>query len=106
MIEQKIIDQLSNVGSHINTIHKIILFGSRAVGDHTLKSDIDLAFVAPNMTKEEWVELTFTLEEDLDTLLFLDLIKYEDAPEDLKKEIMKSGRVLYSKGAVLDREST
>ncbi|GIO21428.1 nucleotidyltransferase domain-containing protein [Oceanobacillus sp. J11TS1] len=106
MIEQKIKDQLSNVGHRINTINKIILFGSRSVGDHTPKSDIDLAFVAPNMTKEEWVELTFALEEELDTLLFLDLIKYEDAPEDLKDEIMKNGKVIYSGGAVFDRETS
>jgi len=106
MIEQKIINQLTNVGQRINTIHKIILFGSRAVGDYTLKSDIDLAFVAPNMTKEEWVELTFALEEELDTLLFLDLIKYEDAPEELKEEILKSGRVIYSEGAVIDKKTS
>ncbi|MFD1067810.1 nucleotidyltransferase domain-containing protein [Oceanobacillus locisalsi] len=106
MIEQKVKDQLADAGQRINTIQKIILFGSRAVGDYTPKSDIDLAFVAPNMTKEEWVELTFTLEEELDTLLFLDLMKYEDASEDLKEEIMKNGRIIYSEGAVFDRESS
>lgn len=106
MIEQRLKDQLYRRGKSINTVNKIILFGSRAIGDHTRKSDIDLAFVAPNMTKNEWTELTLALEEELDTLLFLDLIKYEDAPEDLKDEIMKRGKVLYSSEVASDRETS
>lgn len=106
MIEQRLKDQLYRRGKSINTIHKIIIFGSRAIGDHMQKSDIDLAFVAPNMTKEEWTELTFALEEELDTLLLLDLIKYEDAPEDLKDKIMKNGKVLYSAGSASAGETS
>lgn len=87
---------LAEVGRENKDIHKIILFGSRAIGDYTEKSDIDLAFVAPNMPNEEWTALTFNLEEGLDTLLFLDLIKYEEAPVELKDAVMKNGRVLYS----------
>ncbi|MCJ7840032.1 nucleotidyltransferase domain-containing protein [Lederbergia sp. NSJ-179] len=95
MISQRIKDQLCTIGKKINTINKIILFGSRAIGNHKEKSDIDLAFIAPNMTKEEWTKLTFTIEEELDTLLFLDLIKFEDAPDELKKEIEEYGKVIY-----------
>ncbi|MFD1851711.1 nucleotidyltransferase domain-containing protein [Oceanobacillus bengalensis] len=106
MIEQRLIEQLFKIGQRIDTIEKIVLFGSRAVGDHTEKSDIDLAFVAPNMTKREWTEFTFTLEEELDTLLFLDMIKYEDAQEELKEEIRKDGKILYSAESTFDKKTS
>ncbi|ASK62358.1 hypothetical protein CFK37_09415 [Virgibacillus phasianinus] len=96
MIEQRLKEQLCSIGQSIYTVNKIVLFGSRAVGDNKEKSDIDLAFFAPGMTKRKWTELTFTLEEELDTLLLLDLIKFEDASEELKDEIIKNGKVLYS----------
>ena len=96
MIEQRIIKQLYTVGQRISKIDKIILFGSRSIGDNEEKSDIDLAFVAPNITREEWTKLTFDLEEELDTLLFLDVIRYEDAPAELKNEINENGKILYS----------
>lgn len=105
MIEQRVVEQLYKVGQRINTVDKIILFGSRAIGDNTEKSDIDLAFIAPNMTQKEWTELTFALEEELDTLLFLDMIKYEDAEEELKNEIGKSGKILYSAASASNRKT-
>jgi predicted nucleotidyltransferase len=74
-----------------------ILFGSRAIGDNLDKSDIDLAFVAPDMTEAEWAALSFDIEDRLDTLLLLDLVKYEKAPEQLKDEINKHGKILYRK---------
>lgn len=105
MIEQRLIEQLSKVGQN-NNIHKIFLFGSRAIGDNTNKSDIDLAFVAPDMSKEEWLEFSDKLEDELDTLLFLDLIKFENAPVELKNEIIKYGKVIYSADTRSDRKSS
>ncbi|WP_106495030.1 type VII toxin-antitoxin system MntA family adenylyltransferase antitoxin [Lentibacillus sp. Marseille-P4043] len=96
MINQRLKDQLYTTGQSMNAINKIILFGSRAVGDNTEKSDIDLAFIAPTMSEKEWNEFSFDLEEKLDTLLLVDLIKFENAPTELKNEIMKFGKTLYS----------
>lgn len=95
MINQRLMDQLNIFGQN-NEINKIILFGSRAIGDNMEKSDIDLAFVAPDMSKKEWNDFSYELEEELDTLLLLDIIKFEDAPDKLKNEIIKHGKTLYS----------
>lgn len=95
MLDERIVKQLINFGEKVEKIEKIILFGSRAIGDFEEKSDIDLAFVAPTMTEKEWTKLTFILEDELETLLRLDLIKYEDASDDLKDKINKSGKKLY-----------
>lgn len=97
MISPYVLEQLKDIAKRVSTINKIILFGSRAVGDHSDRSDIDLAFVAPNMTSEEWTKIYFTIEDELDTLLRLDLVKYEDASEDLKREIKQHGKVIYTK---------
>ncbi|ASN03892.1 nucleotidyltransferase domain-containing protein [Virgibacillus necropolis] len=99
MIEQRLEKQLITIGLRVDKVEKIILFGSRAVGDHKKRSDIDLAFVAPDMARREWIDLTFTIEDELDTLLLLDIVKLEDEDVSLqfKKEIIKNGKVLYSK---------
>jgi len=106
MLDQKLKEQLFRIGQRINKVDKIILFGSRAIGDNTKKSDIDLAFVAPTMTKWEWTELTFDLEEDLDTLLLIDMIKYEDASEEFKNKIKKTGKILYSADSTPDKRTS
>lgn len=97
MIDHRLKKQLAKIGAENKKINKIILFGSRAIGDNIDTSDIDLAFAAPGMTQEEWTSLTFAIEEALDTLLFLDLVKYEEAPDRLKEEINVQGKVLYCK---------
>lgn len=48
------------------------------------------------MTEKEWTELTFALEDQPETLLHLDLIKYETASAELKNIIKKTGKQLYS----------
>lgn len=80
-------------------IEKIILFGSRAVGDYTDRSDIDLAFSIPNMTSKEWTAFTFYLEDELDTLLSLDMIHLEEAPSDLREEILTNGVIIHQQQA-------
>ncbi|WP_018665145.1 nucleotidyltransferase domain-containing protein [Heyndrickxia acidiproducens] len=42
MIDQRIKEQLVQIGLSTDKVKKIILFGSRAVGDDTDRSDIDL----------------------------------------------------------------
>ena len=64
-------------------------FGSRAHGDHEERSDIDLAIVAPNLSKRDWYLLIDTFEEELQTFLKLDVVRWESAPEKLKNEILK-----------------
>src|SRR5436190_21377494 len=77
-------------------IVRAILFGSRARGDADERSDVDLAIQAPNASQREWLDITFKLEES-DTLLHIDVVRWEEASAGLKKRISVEGKVLYEK---------
>lgn len=74
-------------------VDKIILFGSRATGDFSERSDIDLAVDS----SEEILHLKQILEEEVPTLLKFDLVDLKKVNDGLKKEILKQGRILYEK---------
>ena len=74
-------------------VHKIILFGSRATGKAGARSDVDLAVCGGDFDGF-YLDLT----EHAHTLLSFDLIDYDNAAgEELKKEIVRDGIVLYEK---------
>lgn len=74
-------------------VQKIVLFGSRARGDHQEKSDIDLAIYGCS----DFMELSNQLEEELWSLLQLDLIDMNGMPvsKELIDEIERDGVILY-----------
>lgn len=76
-------------------IKRVILFGSRAREDHEGRSDIDLAIDAPAMDISSWSDFCTYMEEKSNTLLKLDLIRYQEAGKRLKENIEKDGVVLY-----------
>ena len=75
---------------------KAILFGSRARGDSTRKSDYDIAFILPDMSDDNKIlnEL-----EDFDTLYKIDAVFLEslDGDDEPTKNIRKDGIVLMDK---------
>ena len=76
-------------------VQKIVLFGSRARGTNHPKSDIDLAIYGC----EDFGDLSDCLNEELWSLLKLDIINMDDkhiSPV-LVTEIERDGRVLYEK---------
>ena len=74
---------------------KVVLFGSRARGDNQEKSDIDVAIYQC----DRFEELKDTLDEELWSLLQVDLINMDDSyiSEELMKEIKKDDVILYEK---------
>lgn len=74
-------------------VEKIVLFGSRARGDHREKSDIDLAIYGC----QDFLELSDQLEEELWSLLQLDLIDMNgvSVSKELIDEIERDGVILY-----------
>lgn len=74
---------------------KVVLFGSRATNTSREKSDIDLAVFGCR----DFTELYFDMNENLWTLLELDLIDMEklDADSELAREIRRDGVVIYEK---------
>ena len=77
-------------------VRRVILFGSRARGDARPRSDVDLAVEAPGASAGEWLRLADIIE-DADTLLSVDLVRLEEAPEDLHRRILAEGRTLYER---------
>jgi uncharacterized protein len=80
--------------SGVPAVDEVWLFGSRARGDARSGSDIDLAVIAPRATVAEWLHV-WDLVDEADTLLPIDLVRLDRAPEKLKAEVTKHGERLY-----------
>mgnify|MGYP000697721838 CR=1 FL=1 len=94
IIWMKIYKQIVNISKKYK-YKKVVLFGSRARGTNHPKSDIDLAIYGC----EDFGDLSDCLNEELWSLLKLDIINMDDkhiSPV-LVTEIERDGRVLYEK---------
>ncbi|MCC8103628.1 MAG: nucleotidyltransferase domain-containing protein [Clostridiales bacterium] len=76
-----------------HNIEKVILFGSRARGDHMERSDIDLAVVGGEFDSFYW-----DIKEKTHSLLMFDIIDLnKKISAELKAEIMREGITIYEK---------
>lgn len=96
-IDCKLIESIKNIcKDHVN-IEKVILFGSRARGDHTQKSDYDLAIYG-QLQPSEIVLLRNALREDLPTLHKIDTVFMQSETDSkLIKNIENEGILIYDK---------
>jgi len=83
---------VSKILQYVNP-ERIILYGSRARGDNLETSDIDIAVECT----ENVGFLEEILNEEVETLLKIQLINLNNVPERLKEQILKHGKVLYEK---------
>jgi predicted nucleotidyltransferase len=93
-------DEIIRLASLYPDVEKVILFGSRARGDHDERSDVDLAIQGRDLSNRDWLELSMTIQDDLDSLLFFDVVKLEGAPGNLALRIQNEGEVLYERKKV------
>lgn len=75
-------------------VQSIRLYGSRARGDHSPRSDIDLAVECPGAGTMDWVKVMDIVDE-ADTLLRIDCVRLDEANEPFKSQVLKEGVVLY-----------
>lgn len=74
-------------------INKMILFGSRARGDNSERSDIDIA-----VSGGDFMKFYYDVEEYVWTLLSFDIVNIDKhISDELKSEIERDGVVLYEK---------
>ena len=76
-----------------HAVTKIVLFGSRARGTNTERSNIDIAVYGGDFDNFYW-----DVKEKIHSLLMFDIVQ-ADAPisDQLKEEIEKDGVVIYEK---------
>ena len=76
-----------------HSINRIVLFGSRARGTNTERSDIDIAVYGGDFDSFYW-----DVKEKTNSLLMFDIVQADSSiSNDLKKEIQKDGVVIYEK---------
>ena len=76
-----------------NNIQKVILFGSRARGTNTQRSDVDIAVSGGDFESFYW-----NIKEKTHSLLTFDIVDLDSGiSEQLKEEIEKDGVVIYEK---------
>lgn len=74
-------------------LRNIVLFGSRAKGNNTERSDIDMAVYGGDFDGFYW-----NIKEKINSLLMFDIIQADSAiSDDLKHEIEKDGAIIYEK---------
>ena len=74
-------------------VQKVILFGSRARGTHTERSDIDIAVVGGDFDAFYW-----DIKENTHSLLMFDIVNMDESTsDDLREEIEKDGIMIYEK---------
>lgn len=76
-----------------HSVTKVVLFGSRARGTNTERSDIDIAVYGGDFDAFYW-----DIKEKVHSLLMFDIVQ-ADTPisNELKTEIEKDGVVIYEK---------
>ena len=91
-INQRVLNEISSLAQKYN-IRQVILFGSRARGDFSPTSDIDLAVSGGNIAR-----FSLDLDEETSTLLKYDIVDLERAMQpELRESIKKEGKTLYEK---------
>lgn len=88
-----LVERLGELGAR-----RVILYGSRARGDAAPRSDIDLAVDAPAIDDGVWMQMEDVVEEAA-TLYKIDCVRWQNAPESLKSNIVRDGKVLYERTA-------
>jgi predicted nucleotidyltransferase len=90
--EKKVKEDIIKIAKK-NNIEKVILFGSRARGNNSERSDIDLA-----VSGGDALNFYYDVEEEVRTLLMFDVVDLNRGiSEELQREIDRDGVVLYEK---------
>ena len=91
-LPDRVLRELSSFAQKYS-VTKIILFGSRARGTNTERSDIDIAVYGGNFDGFYW-----DVKEKINSLLMFDIVQTDSSISDeLINEIEKDGVVIYEK---------
>ncbi len=96
----KDIEYIKKSFSKHKEIEKVLIFGSRAMGNYKKASDIDLAIIGNDIGKSVITKVFDDLNEVYPLPYFFDLVIYDELKnENLKDHIDKFGKVIYEKSS-------
>lgn len=78
-------------------VERIILFGSRAFGDHDDRSDVDLALLGA-ISRQQWTRLRERAYH-YKTLYWVSIVHWNRNPPALQRRILETGVTIYDKKA-------
>lgn len=78
---------------------RIIVFGSRAVGNYGPNSDLDLAIDIGKPISADLMEILREELDNLPTLVTFDVVDLNAVSEEFKREILSGGRIVYDGSA-------
>lgn len=91
-LPERIIKEISAFANK-HGVQKVVLFGSRARGTHTRRSDIDIAVSGGDFDNFFW-----DIKENAHSLLSFDIVDIDgQGSENLKSEIERDGITIYEK---------
>lgn len=94
-LSEAIMEDLRRVFGRFPEIERVLVYGSRGRGDFKPHSDIDLAIIAPTMSRQRFTELWSELE-DLPIVFRLDVVHWDSMGNPrLRERILREGRVIY-----------
>lgn len=92
-----VIEELRKVFKNHSNIDEVIIFGSRAKGNYSEGSDIDLALKGNNISFHQLMDIHIQIE-DLELLYKVDLVDYNKyAASPVAAHIDRIGKVFYKK---------
>lgn len=96
-LDEDIIDSIIKISKRYDNIEKVVLFGSRARKENSLKSDIDLAiYVAKN--NSNIFDFIYEIENECPTLLEFDFSNMNTISDEIFiNEVNKDGVTIYEK---------
>ncbi|WP_376100554.1 nucleotidyltransferase domain-containing protein [Roseomonas sp. CCTCC AB2023176] len=80
----------------VSGVEKIWVFGSRAVGDHSSRSDVDLAVSAPSLTRLELISIRDRAGQ-AQTLYKVGISLLEGMPQALRDRVLQLGSLIYER---------
>lgn len=96
-LSDTVITDICRVLSKHSNISKVFIFGSRAKGNYSEHSDIDLAVVGDNISFNQLMDINIQIE-DLGLLYKVDIIDYnKNIGTPIGEHIDRVGLVFYSK---------
>lgn len=95
MLAEQTVEEIIQIVAAYPQVKRVYVYGSQSNGEVGLRSDIDLAIEAPAMSAREFAVLRMNLEKGLNTLLPLDIVRWDEAEEEFCLRVRRSGSMIF-----------